>query len=353
MPSQFWYIHESYQASMLRHLLFLPEAAVYGVSYAYLQHTLRCPKPLDAEWTWNALTRDQPPPIEWLRLHWPLRPLRRLLLGAKMKQDHVLGISEHYDVSNEFYELFLDKRYMFYSCADFHHPNETIEEAQQHKSDHILGLIDPKPGQKILELGCGWGAMLRRIAEHTGDKENLYGLTLSKEQERYNREHNGFHVEFDDFITRDYPTHEFDAIYSIGAWEHVRPHEIPPLLAKLYGALKPGGRLVQHFITRINDHLGGPVACSQIYFPGSIGESYRFHYQAHEKAGFRTVHRSMHDYRPTLKAWFDNLVANREQALKLVSVRVYNRYLTFFPASWRYFHDNYGVVIRWVLEKPA
>ncbi len=165
---------------MLRHALFLPEAAVYGVSYAFLQNIIRSPTPLDPEWTWHSITRDMPRGTDWIRTHWPLKPLRRAVLGAKMRQDHVLGISAHYDVSNDFYELFLDKRYMFYSCADFHRPDDTIEEAQQHKADHILGLIDPKPGEKILELGCGWGSMLRRIAEHTGDKENLYGLTLSQ-----------------------------------------------------------------------------------------------------------------------------------------------------------------------------
>jgi cyclopropane-fatty-acyl-phospholipid synthase len=323
------------------------------VSYAFLQNIIRSPEPLDPEWTWHNITKDMPYGTGWVRAHWPLKPLRRALLAAKMRQDHVLGISAHYDVSNDFYKLFLDKRYMFYSCADFHRPDETIEEAQQHKADHILGLINPKPGEKILELGCGWGSMLRRIYEHTGDKANLYGLTLSKEQEAFNREQNGFNVSFDNFITRDYPAEEFDAIYSIGAWEHVRQPEIEPLLAKLYRALKPGGRLVQHFITRVQDELISTVACSQIYFPGSLGASYRFHNKAHERAGFRTAHRSMHDYRPTLRAWFDNLVAAKEEALRLVPVRVYNRYLTFFPASWRYFDDHFGVVIRWVLEKPA
>lgn len=338
---------------MLRHVLFPFEAAVYGVSYAFLQDVIRSPKPLDAEWTWHSVTRDMPPGTNWIKSKWPLRPFRRALLGAKMKQDHVLGISAHYDVSNDFYKLFLDKRYMFYSCADFHRPDETIEEAQQHKADHILGLIDPKPGEKILELGCGWGSMLRRIAEHTGDRANLYGLTLSREQEAHNRQHNGFNVDFDNFITRAYPNEEFDAIYSIGAWEHVRQDEIEPLLAKLYRALKPGGRLVQHFITRVNDELVATVACSQIYFPGSLGASYRFHNRAHERAGFRTAHRSLHDYRPTLRAWFDNLVKQKDEALRLVPVQVYNRYLTFFPASWKYFDDHTGVVCRWVLEKPA
>lgn len=338
---------------MIRHVVFPLESLVYGVSYAFLQHTIRTPTPLDPEWTWHAITRDMPRGTEWVRLHWPLRPLRPLVIRAKMKQDHVLGISAHYDVSNDFYELFLDKRYMFYSCADFHRPDDTLEQAQQNKADFILGLIDPKPGQKILELGCGWGPMLRRIYEATGDKENLYGITLSKEQAAYNEQKNGFKIQFDNFITRDYPAEEFDAIYSIGAWEHVRQHEIPQLLAKLYRALKPGGRLVKHFFCRVNDALIGPAACSQIYFPGSMGSSYRFHARAWEDAGFRITHRSIHDYRPTLRAWFDNLVARKEEALKLVDVKTFNRYLTFFPTSWRYFNDNMGMVTRWVLEKPA
>lgn len=337
---------------MLRHALFPLESLVYGVSYAFLQHLIRSPKPLDPEWAWRAVTRDMPRGTDWIRMSWPLKPLRPLVIRAKMKQDHVLGISAHYDVSNEFYELFLDKRYMFYSCADFHSPDDTLEEAQQHKADYILRLIDPKPGQKILELGCGWGPMLKRIYEETGDKENLSGLTLSKEQAAYNEQKNGFKVEFGNFITRQYPAEEYDTIYSIGAWEHVRENETLQLLKKLYSALKPGGRLVKHFFCRANDGVIAPATCSQIYFPGSMGASYRFHARAWEDAGFRITHRSIHDYRPTLRAWFDNLVAKKDEALKLVDVQTFNRYLTFFPTSWRYFNDNYGMVTRWVLEKP-
>jgi cyclopropane-fatty-acyl-phospholipid synthase len=194
--------------------------------------------------------------------------------------------------------------------------------------------------------------MLRRIYEATGDKQNLHGLTLSREQVAYNAQHNGFQVEFDDFITRDYPLDAFDKIYSIGAWEHVRPKEILPLLKKLFRALKPGGRLVKHFFCRVNDPLMATAACPQIYFPGSVGTPYRTHARAWEDAGFRITHRSIHDYRPTLRAWFDNLVARKGEALKLVDVRTYNRYVTFFPASWRLFNDNLAMVTRWVLEKP-
>ena len=134
---------------MLRHLLFPVESLVYGVSYGFLQWAIRCPRPLDPAWTWHMVTRDPSPGLRFVLNHWPLQPLRPLLIAAKMRQDHVLGISQHYDVSNDFYELWLDKKYMFYSCADFHSPDESLEEAQQHKADFILGLIDPKPGEKI------------------------------------------------------------------------------------------------------------------------------------------------------------------------------------------------------------
>src|SRR5579859_6760994 len=83
------------------------------------------------------------------------------------------GIQAHYDVSNAFYKLFLDPKFMFYSCADHIRGNETLVEAQTNKANHLLSLIDPKPGEKIVELGCGWASMLRHIEQHTGDRESL------------------------------------------------------------------------------------------------------------------------------------------------------------------------------------
>jgi cyclopropane-fatty-acyl-phospholipid synthase len=274
-----------------------------------------------------------------------------LLLASKRRQDARKGIAAHYDVSNDFYKLFLDKKYMFYTCADFDRGDETIEEAQTNKANFIFNLLDPKPGEKILELGCGWGAMLKRIYESTGDKDNLYGYTLSSEQVAYNEQHNGFHVKFQNFVEADYPEASFDKIYSIGAWEHVRPHETQRLMPKLYRALKPGGRVVHHFFCRFSESLPASAIVSQIFFPGSINASFRFHRKVFEDAGFRVTRLSVHDYRPTLRAWFDRLVANRDEAIKLVGVETYNRYIVFFPASWRYFDDGIGTVFRFVLEK--
>ena len=336
--------------SLLRLAALGAESLVYGPSFGYLNYLIRSPTPLDPETTWNFITRKKE---LWISDHYPPSFLRRMLLVLKQRQDHLLGISEHYDVSNDFYELFLDRRYMFYSCADFQTGRETIEEAQQQKADFILKLIDPKPGERILELGCGWGPMLKRIYEATGDKEHLTGYTLSREQVAYNEKHNGFHVEFKNFITADYPEQAFDKIYSIGAWEHVRPREVPMLLAKLYRAIVPGGRLVQHFFCRAQEHLPAAAIVSQLFFPGSINSSFRYHLRAHEGAGFFVRHVSIHDYRPTLRAWFENLVKNRERAIELVGVETYNRYVVFFPASWHYFDRMTGFVVRLILEKPG
>jgi cyclopropane-fatty-acyl-phospholipid synthase len=88
----------------------------------------------------------------------------------------------------------------------------------------------------------------------------------------------------------------------------------------------------------------------QIFFPGSVLSSYRFQKEAWQDAGFRLTHESTHDYRATLKAWYDNLVANRDKAIELVGVETYNKYLLFFPISWRVFNEGQTKVYRLVLS---
>ena len=101
----------------------------------------------------------------------------------------------------------------------------------------------------------------------------------------------------------------------------------------------------------IVDIVSGMFA-AQVFFPGSMPPSHPAQFRAYEAAGFRVIHRSVHDYRPTLRAWFDNLVANQEQALKLVGMKTINKYVAFFPGSYRYFDDQQAYLIRYVLEKP-
>jgi cyclopropane-fatty-acyl-phospholipid synthase len=337
--------------SLTRYFLAISESVVFGPSYGAVQALIRHPQPLEPDFVWDRVTNDLPPLLDWLRLQWPPAFARRPLLSLKLKQDHLLGISEHYDVSNEFYGLFLDKKYMFYSAADFNSGEESLEEAQANKADFLLRLIDPLPQDQILDLGCGWGAMMRRIIEETGNRENLVGYTLSKNQFDYIRQHDAGNVELKNFITCDYPNEKFDKIYSIGAWEHVRERDVPIVLDKLHRALKPGGRLVNQFFTGIIETPASSVVAAQIFFPGSMPAAYPSQIRAFERAGFRIGHRSIHDYRPTLRAWFDNLVANRQRAIELVGVRTYNKYLVFFPAFTRMFDDGIVILARYVLEK--
>jgi cyclopropane-fatty-acyl-phospholipid synthase len=338
---------------MVRHVRFLSDFLVHGPAYSILNYLIHSPKPLDEEKTWTFITTQaERGPGHWLREAYPPSWMRRLLLRRMQYQDARLGIEEHYDVSNEFYKLFLDPKFMFYSCADHLTGNETLEEAQTNKANHLLGLIDPKPGQKILELGCGWCSMLRHIEQHTGDRENLSGFTLSKEQAAFNEEHYGYHVKLQDFVSASYPTEFYDTIYSIAAWEAIRPQEVDLILSKAYSALKPGGRLVLHFFCRLQDRLPAAISAAQLFFPGHVPLSYPAHVKAFRRAGFQTVHTSIHDYRPTLRNWFDRLVAHRAEALELVGTRVYNRYVVFFPASWKYFNECTGVLFRFVLRKP-
>lgn len=336
----------------MRPLRFLRDLAIHGTGYAVLNDLIHRPRPLDEERTWRFITDPEPALRKWLREAYPPSWMRKLVLLRQQHRDIAEGIEEHYDVSNDFYKLFLDKKFMFYTCADHIRGTETIEEAQTNKANHILKLLDPKPGERIAELGCGWASMLRFIEEHTGDRENLTGYTLSREQAAYIREHFGYRVHLENFVKAEYPREYYDKVYSIGAWEAIRKQEVDVVMKKVFDALKPGGRFVLHFFCRLQDRFPPSISIGQLFFPGHVALSYRQHVQAMERAGFRITAQSNHDYRMTLRQWFENMVRNREEALRLVDVKTYNRYVVFFPASWRYFNDRTGVLFRFVLRKP-
>jgi cyclopropane-fatty-acyl-phospholipid synthase len=328
------------------------ETLAYGIAYALPFYYARSTRPVDADWLWPFVTRRQPAIVQGAIDSWPLAPLRPRILARFLDQSHAKGIEYHYDVSNDFYALFLDRRFMFYSCADFRSPQDTIEDAQLNKANHILSLIDPRPGEKIIELGCGWGSMMRHIHAATGDAENLSGLTLSRDQLAYVTGTLGLKAELADFITRDHGIAIYDKIYSIGSFEHIRPPDILPLYRRLHQALKPGGRAVFHFFSlNGSDPTPPSMIAGQAYFPGSTLSLHSDHLDWAQQAGFRLVHDSSHDYRPTLRAWYDRLVENREKAHELVGVQVVNKYLVFFASSWTLFDLGKATLHRLVLIK--
>lgn len=329
------------------------DVLLHGTAYGSLNYLIHNPEPLEEERIWQLITGPEGALRRALRKNYPPSFVRTLTLRRAARMAMEKAIPEHYDVSNNFYRLFLDQKYMFYSCADHITGKETLEEAQTNKVQHLLGLIEPQRGQRILELGCGWASMMRAIAEKTGAPEDLVGFTLSQAQEAYIKQRFPFEVRLQNFVTAEHPREHYDTIYSIAAWEAIRPYEADGLLRRLYEALKPGGRFVLHFFCRTQEALPPAAATAQLFFPGHVPMSYPEHTRAFERAGFRIRHTSLHDYRMTLRQWFENLVAHREEALREVGVRTYNRYVVFFAASWRYFDERTGSVFRFVLHKPA
>jgi len=339
--------------TIARNLLRVVESVVYGPIYGFLQYLIRSPTPLDPDFAWNSINRDIPKFAAWFAFAYPPRILRPLLIALKMRQDHALGIAAHYDVSNEFFKLWHDTTHRFYTAGDFHSPDESLEEAQSRKADRFIELLEPQAGEKILELGPGWGPMLRRILKTTGDKDSLFGYTLSQEQLKHNRDNDRFRMEYRDFITTDYEPESFDKIYSVESLEHCRPRDVPMLARKLFAAMKPGGIAVHQHSCRMAEPTPTTACSAQLFFPGSIASSYGHMFRSWETAGFRILSQSILDYRPTLRAWFDRLVANRDRAVELVGVRNYNRYLLMCSTSWRFIDCGWGQTIRVQMQKPG
>jgi cyclopropane-fatty-acyl-phospholipid synthase len=238
---------------------------------------------------------------------------------------------------------------MFYTYGDFHSEFDTLEEAQENKANYLLRLLEAKAGHKILDLGCGWGSMMKKIIQDTQDKENIRGYTLSKEQHSYTREL-GYNVELQDVMTADFGTARYDRIYSVGILEHIRGSELLPLAKKLKKALRPGGRVVHHFFCQPGELPSPEVIFLLDMFPGSVLASLGRHRRVFEEAGFQIVHHSIHDYRPTLRAWFERLVENKDRAIDLIGVRNYNRHLSYFACSYRLFDEGHLIPNRFALE---
>ncbi|SFB70171.1 cyclopropane-fatty-acyl-phospholipid synthase [Nocardioides terrae] len=236
--------------------------------------------------------------------------------GRHSQERDAESIHHHYDVSNTFYEYVLGPS-MTYTCAVFPTADATLEEAQENKYDLICRKLDLKPGQRLLDLGCGWGGMVRHAAKHYGVK--ALGVTLSREQATWAQEEikrQGLdhlaEVRFSDY--RDVPETGFDAVSSIGLTEHIGVSNYPAYFGFIRDRLKPQGRMLNHCITRDHNNVKGAAGAfiDRYVFPDGelIGsgtivtavENQGLEVQHHEN--FR-VH-----YAKTLTGWNKNLVDN-------------------------------------------
>lgn len=274
-------------------------------------------------------------------------------------------VQAHYDLSNDFFALFLDPS-LTYSCAYFESPGISLAEAQQAKIDLALGKCNLHPGQRLLDIGCGWGSTIRRAVER--HKVRAIGLTLSHEQctlarkrlvdlgERAEIRLQGWE-EFDDPI---------DRIISIGAFEHFREERYADFFSKCHRLLPPDGRMLLHSIVKpslaeINakgleitheDVLFNKFILKAI-FPGGQLRPIEVIKKYAQVAGFRIerVHPLGVNYAFTLDAWAENLRSARDRAIELTSSEVYETYMRYLTGCAHYFRTGHLDVVQFTCCK--
>jgi cyclopropane-fatty-acyl-phospholipid synthase len=262
----------------------------------------------------KALRWVEPPPEEM--------GARRLRSGLRhSKQRDAQAISHHYDVSNRFYEWVLGPS-MTYTCACYPDETSTLEEAQEHKYDLVCRKLGLEPGMRLLDVGCGWGGMVRHAAKHYGVQ--ALGVTLSRRQAEWAKERiasDGLghlaEVRFSDY--RDVTETDFDAISSIGLTEHIGRANLPAYFSFLNGKLRPAARLLNHCITRPttteDNRFGGFI--DRYVFPDGELEGVGVIVSAMQDNGFEVRHEEnlREHYGRTLAGWCANLSAHWDEAV--------------------------------------
>jgi cyclopropane-fatty-acyl-phospholipid synthase len=248
----------------------------------------------------------------------------RLRLWLHQRRSNRANIQHHYDVSNAFYRLWLDER-MVYSCAYFERDGDTLEQAQVAKLEHICRKLRLAPGERFLDIGCGWGALILHAAEAHG--VHATGITLSRNQFEHVKAaiaarglEGRVEVRLQDYL--DLPEDQlYDKVASVGMFEHVGIARFPAYFGKIWRVLKPGGFVLNHGITHNALHgasLGSGIGdfVEEYVFPG--GELTHVHrvIEAMSAAGLETVDAEAlrEHYARTLTQWTDRLEANAEAA---------------------------------------
>lgn len=250
------------------------------------------------------------------------------------------AIAFHYDVSNLFYKLWLDKQ-MVYSCGYFESKDDTLEQAQEHKLDHICRKLRLRAGERFLDVGCGWGAMVCWAARHYGVR--AHGITLSQKQYEYAQAR--IQTEgLADLVTvelRDYRDLEGEAVYdkisSIGMFEHVGLANLPLYNATIKRVLRPGGLFLNHGITHDEEGWQRTIDTEFInryVFPDGELDTVSNIQHRMEAAGFEIhdVEALRPHYALTLRHWVSRLEARREEALEYVSESAYRVWRLYMAA---------------------
>ncbi|HSP37046.1 MAG TPA: cyclopropane-fatty-acyl-phospholipid synthase family protein [Frankiaceae bacterium] len=287
----------------------------------------------------KALRWVDPPPEEYNAKR-PLQRLSQVRAGltrhSKKRDAQVIG--HHYDISNRFYELVLGPS-MAYTCAAYPELGSSLEEAQYAKHDLVARKLGLKPGMRLLDVGCGWGGMVRHAAKHYGVQ--VIGVTLSRQQAEWGAKaiaEQGLSelAEIRHCDYRDVPETGFDAVSSIGLTEHIGVKNVPGYFRFLQSKLRPQGRILNHCITRPRVEDGAaPTAgfIDRYVFPDGELSSVATIAGHMQSAGLEVRHEESlrEHYALTLRDWCANLAAHRDEAVAEVgeaTTRVWEIYMT-------------------------
>lgn len=276
------------------------------------------------------------------------KPAKTLVSRAHSKELNREAIAFHYDVSNDFYRIWLDEQ-MVYSCAYFNESDESIDQAQRNKLNHICRKLRLKAGERLLDIGCGWGALICWAAQHYG--VHSHGITLSSQQYEWTKNKirelglaKQVTVELMDY--RDLSENTvYDKVSSIGMFEHVGIKNLPTYFRAIGRVLKPGGLFLNHGIT--NDEEGGHKTIGSEFmqryvFPDGELESVSNVQRVMEHTGFEIwdVEALRPHYVLTLQRWVRQLEAHEVEAKALVGEATYRVWRLYMAASASQFEQG-------------
>jgi cyclopropane-fatty-acyl-phospholipid synthase len=272
------------------------------------------------------------------------------------------AIQHHYDVSNEFYGLWLDAQRV-YSCAYYKSPDDSLDQAQAQKLDHICRKLLLQPGEKFLDIGCGWGGLLLWAVSHYN--VNGLGITLSNEQFDYVTaliKSKGLEgrcqVKLMDYrdVAEDQP---FDKIASVGMFEHVGRRNLPEYFRKIYGLLKPGGLVMNHGITTnsIEDaELGNGIGdfVEEYVFPGGELVHVARVLSDMSDQGLETWDAEClrPHYARTLWEWVRRLEERQEDARRIVGEKLYRTWRIYMAGSAHAFERGWISIFQILGARP-
>jgi cyclopropane-fatty-acyl-phospholipid synthase len=315
-------------------------------------------------------SRDGTSPFDKLRVTQHVRrlpknalpPLREAALHGRVhsQERDREAIGFHYDQPVDFYRAFLDRE-LVYSCAYYDDGVETLDAAQSAKLDYILRKIRLREGERLLDIGCGWGALVVRAAQRFGAR--VLGVTLSRPQQEEAQRRivaallgDRARVELRDY--RELGGERFDKIVSVGMFEHVGRSRLPQYFRAAFEALRPGGLFLNHGIAKQDArHAGGKATgfIERFVFPD--GELVPISDALHvaEQAGFevRDVENLREHYMRTLRAWVSNLERNRDAAIAAGGMQSYRTWRLYMAGSTQGFASGRMGIFQALLARPA